>query len=136
MKLSGCLLAEIVNIYLIIRYDTISKCLFGYFALCFVAKTDSLMAMTLPNVDMPEPLEYHKYQGWRDDIAKIKSWDWNKETWFANLGLTFLVVINRILRFTYVSVYFYFVPFLAIILADLLTRSKIVIEGEFPTPAQ
>jgi len=60
MKFFACILAETVNIFLIIRYDTISKCLFGYLALCVVAKTDNLMAMTLPNTNMPEPLMYKK----------------------------------------------------------------------------
>jgi hypothetical protein len=60
MKLFGCILAESVNIYLIIRNDTVSGCLFAYFALCIVAKTDTLMAMTLPNTNMEEPLKYRK----------------------------------------------------------------------------
>ena len=134
MKLSGCVLAESAVIFLIIRYDTIGKCLFGYLALCIVAKTDNLMAMTLPNTDMPDALFYKKNLGINDDIVELKSWQWNKDTWFKNLGLTFLLVLNRIMRFTYVTVYFYFLPFLAVILADLLTRGKLEIDGDFTPP--
>jgi hypothetical protein len=74
MKLFGCILAETVNIYLIIRQDTISGCLFGYLALNIVAKCDNLMAMTLPNTDMPDALTYKKNLGIRDDIIEMKSW--------------------------------------------------------------
>jgi len=61
---------------------------------------------------------------------------WNKDTFFKNLGLTILLISNRLLRFTYVSVYFYFMPFFAIIVADLLTRNKDQIAGSFSAPAQ
>lgn len=136
MKLFGSILAETVNIYLIIRQDNISGCLFGYLALMIVAKCDSLMAMTLPNTDMPDALKYKKNLQIRDDIIELKSWVWNKDTFFKNLGLTILLISNRVLRFTYVSVYFYFMPFFAIIVADLLTRNKDLIAGSFSAPAQ
>lgn len=58
MKLSGCLIAESVNIYLTIRSDTINGCLINYLALQTVAKADMLMAMTLPSTEMKEKLSY------------------------------------------------------------------------------
>ena len=135
MKLSGCLIAESVNIYLTIRSDTINGCLINYLALQTVAKADMLMAMTLPSTEMKEKLSYQTSLGINDDFVEARSWEWTKETFFQNLGLILLVIINRVLRFVYVTVYFYFMPFFAIVAADLCTRSKVKIEGDFVVPS-
>ena len=128
-------MAESANIYLIIRQDTISGCLFGYLALLWVAKADNLMAMTLPNTEMEEEITYKKNLGVLDDLAEIKSWNWTKETFVKYVALTLLVVFNRLLRFFYVTVYFYFLPFLAIVAADIANRDKVKIEGDFVVPS-
>ena len=66
LKLFGAAGAEVGNVYLIIRYKTVSQVIGGYVALAVVAKVDNLMASTLlQNVNIGSeisstPLKYVK----------------------------------------------------------------------------
>jgi hypothetical protein len=60
MKIFGSVVAEVCNIYLLIRYTTVAKVLSGYIALNIVAKADAMMAMTLPSTYIESPLKFER----------------------------------------------------------------------------
>jgi len=94
-----------------------------------ITKIDDIMAMTITTIDIggeysADPIMYTRRQNIMGDIELIKVW-WkhnfmNAFQWFVSI--TFLI-INRVNRFVYVVVYYYFLPFAILVGIELYQPS-------------
>ena len=117
--------AEVGNVYMLVRYTTVKACVGGYVTMAILAKVDNIMALTLTNIDIggeiaEKPINYKKSRRIYDDFNLIKLWI--KEGVFNIIQLVSMfmcLVFTRALRFIYVTVYFYFLPFLCILFTEL-----------------
>ena len=124
-KLVGAMAAEIGNVYMLVRYTTVKSCVGGYVTMAILAKVDDIMALTLTNISIggeigAKPTMYKKSRRIFDDFNLVKLWI--KEGTFNIIQLVSMficLVFTRTLRFIYVTVYFYFLPFLCILFTEL-----------------
>jgi hypothetical protein len=98
--------------------------------MAILAKVDTIMALTLTNINIgkeigDKPTYYKKARRIYDDIDLVKKWFKNKTFNFIQLPCMLMILfLMRSLRFIYVSIYFYFVPFLCILFTEYALVTK------------
>ena len=129
-KLIGAMAAEIGNVYMLVRYTTVKSCVGGYVTMAILSKVDDIMALTLTNANISgdlssHPTYYRKARRVFDDLDLIKKWIKNKTFNLIQFPAMILVLLlMRGMRFVYVSIYFYFLPFLCILFTELALVTK------------
>jgi hypothetical protein len=123
-KFGGALLAEVGTAYFMLTYTSIAQVIGGYVKFSIVAKIDNIMSKTLTNVNMKgmmkeKPIMMKKKVKIYEDWKLIKKWkrqgEMNILQWAAMLTM---LVFNRVFKFLYVTVYFYFVPFIVLFIVE------------------
>lgn len=124
LKMFGALASEYGNIFNILRDQTYGQVIGGYVTMSIIAKIETIMALTLTQCDIGgdysnNPIMYRRKQNIFGDIYLVKKWikhyQMNPLQWIVML--TFLL-FNRILRFVYVVLYFYFLPFIILLFVE------------------
>ena len=129
-KFSGALLAEVGTAYFMLTYTSVAQIIGGYVKFSIVAKMDNIMAKTLTNINIgaemsAEPIMMRKKVKVYEDYKLIKKWKkQGKMNVFQWAGMLTMLVINRVLKFLYVTVYFYFVPILVLIMLEIAYNSR------------
>ena len=89
-----------------------------------IAKIEGIMALTLTQVDIggeygSNPIMYRRKQNIFGDIYLVKKWikhyHMNIFQWIIRL---LFLLLNRLLRFAYVVLYYYFLPFIILVLVE------------------
>lgn len=96
-----------------------------------VANIDNMMAATVTKQDIGgeisnNPIYFDKQQkSWRGDLQEIDDWKKDKNMgpidWIAGI---FMLIFHRVLKTFYVCGFFYFCPFLVILMINLLRQSN------------
>jgi hypothetical protein len=126
-KLFGSIMAEFGSSYLIVRSTNVATCLVSFLGMSLVATIDDIMAKTVSGANIESeiadtPIKYPKgKKSIYGDIEEVKEWlsDPNYPAVRFVLGF-FMLVLNRLMILTYIVVYFYFCPFLVILMLDYL----------------
>lgn len=120
----GALAAEYGNIFNILRDQTYGQVIGGYVTMSIIAKIEGIMALTLTQVNISgeygdNPIMYRRKQNIFGDIYLIKKWakhyHMNVFTW---IFMIIFLLFNRLLRFAYVVLYYYFLPFIVLIIVE------------------
>jgi hypothetical protein len=125
MKIIGALAAEVGNIYYISGYKTITQVIGGYVRMSIITKIDDIMAMTITTVDIggeysADPIMYTRRQNIMGDLELIKVWrKYNFMNPFQWLVSLVFLLLNRTMRFVYVVIYYYFLPFAILVGIEL-----------------
>lgn len=130
-KFFGSLMAEFGSSYLIVRSVNVATCLVSFLGMSLVATIDDIMAKTISGVNIGDeissnPIKYPRgKKSVYGDIEEVKEWlsDPNYPAFRFILGFLMLV-LNRIMTLTYIVVYFYFCPFLVILMLDYLKMKQ------------
>ena len=127
LKILGSLAAEIGNLLIIVRLTSIAAVVRGYASMAIVANADNIMAKTLQELDIGGemgsiPLYFKRMSRVYDDWEQIKEWrNERKLSCFKRIFLTINLLIYRCIRFFYICVYYYFIPFLTLCVVHLGT---------------
>jgi hypothetical protein len=92
-----------------------------------VANIDNLMALTVTNVSIGaemahNPIYFNKQQrSWKGDLQELEDWKADKNMgiidWIGGLSL---MIFHRVFKTFFIVAYFYFCPFLVLLLLDWL----------------
>jgi hypothetical protein len=126
-KAFGSIMAEFGSAYLIVRAPTVAVCLVSFLGMSLIATIDDIMAKTITGADISgeisgTPIMYEKgKKSIYGDFEEIKEWLSDPSYSAVRFVLGFIMIVfNRIMTLTYIVVYFYFCPFLVILLLDYL----------------
>ena len=131
IKFTGALLAEAGSAYLIVQASNVKGTLGAFLGMSIVANIDNYMAKTITEVNIgtemgKEKIKYTRNgESFNADWLEIQSWREN-----TNLGILdwivrlFLLAFHRVFKFFYVVAYFYFAPFLVLILNMILRDTQ------------
>ena len=123
-KFVGATATEFATIYFMVRDKTVTSVIMSYLTFTIVSRIDDIMGQTLTNVDIEaeiaaDPIKFNACHRIYDDIRTVKRWknqgDMNILQWVFMVST---LIISRVLRFIYVTVYFYFVPFIVVAIAE------------------
>ena len=106
MQLLGCIIAELLNIWLVCREDSVKDTLMNYIALGVIAEIDDIYGNSIQNDKLKDLIDCK--------IEVTNTWSSVTE---RSYGAWTVRTIYKVLRFFYISVYFYFMPFMSIILS-------------------
>lgn len=126
-KAFGSIMAEFGSSYLIVRSVNVATCLVSFLGMSLVATIDDIMAKTVSGVNIGDEISSNPIKHPRGkksiygDIEEVKEWLSNPDYPAVRFILGFImIVLNRIMTLTYIVVYFYFCPFLVILMLDYL----------------
>lgn len=94
--------------------------------LSIVAKIDNLMALTVTNFSIKaeitkNPIKYKKgAKSFAGDIDEVEDWIASGMSKVIFIPAGFVMILNRIMTLIYTCVYFYFIPFLVLLLKEYL----------------
>lgn len=124
MKTCGAIACELGN-FILMRYARSNlEIIESYVAMAIVGNAEFIISLTVNKVEMvkemnSKPVMYDVSQEFSTDKELIELWIrhdlYNFEWFYMIFGLLF----HRILRYLYVVVYFYFLPFLVIMLVEI-----------------
>lgn len=124
-KAFGSIMAEFGSSYLIVKSQNVATCLVAFLGMSLVANIDDIMAKTVTGADISgemgeKPITHQKgKKSIYGDIDEVKEWLSNPDYPAVRFVLGFImIVINRVMTLTYIVVYFYFCPFLVILMLD------------------
>ena len=130
-KAFGAIMAELGSSYLIVRSQNVQQCLVAFLGMSIVANIDNIMANTITGVNLQEeinkePIMYKRgKKSIYGDIDEVKEWLEDKNiTIFRFVASFIMIVVNRLLTLTYIVCYFYFCPFLVILMLDYLKQKQ------------
>lgn len=103
-----------------------------FLGMSVVANIDNIMALTVTDVNIgvemaKETIQYSRngQESFRGDWLEIQEWRQNPEmgifAWIAGL---FILAFHRICKVFYVVAYFYFCPFMVLLLIDSLRDTQ------------
>ena len=146
-KITGAIVSTLGCIYLIVQSETVSKCLITYTGMSIVSQIGKFMALTVTSSDISEEMfaeenhlfrhdEYSEQKNeflntqLQNDLDLVKRWWGNNEvSKFEFVFGILMIIIFRILKTIYVVAYFYFCPFLIMLLIELLKyKNPIILE--------
>ena len=126
-KITGAIVATVGSSYLICRAQTCSQCLIFFMGMSIVANIDNLMALTVTNMNISSeisnnPIYFNKSQrSWKGDLQELEDWKADKNMgvvdWIFGLAL---MIFHRTFKTFFIVAYFYFCPFLVLLLLDWL----------------
>jgi len=118
-KAIGAILTQCFSIYAMMTYKTANRAMGGFVSHALISKIDDIMAKTLTNIDIggemsKVPILYKANTKVFDDRKLVTKWlKWYKDGKMTALTLAhwlLMLFINRVCKFFYVTVYFYFTP--------------------------
>ena len=131
VKFTGAILAECGSAYLIVQASNVKGTLGAFLGMSIVANIDNYMAKTITEVNIgaemgKEKIKYPKNgESFMADWLEMKRWnDEVKMGLFNWLIRLFLLAFHRLFKLFYVVAYFYFAPFMVLILNMVLRDSQ------------
>jgi len=124
-KFTGAAMTEALTIYSLIKKEDTLAVINGYIATFLISKIGTVMAATLTHYDISgeigsRKLRFTRDTKFKDDFELIKrlktAYHMNFIQW---IGMLFTIIFNRLMRFTYIVIYFYFTPLLVIAIPQL-----------------
>ena len=121
MRLWACILTELLNIYKMGQTDAIEDIVKDFVAFGIISEIDEVIAHSFLQLDVGEELRVNSISYKKDEDFKSVS-QIVKDVWARDESTTLKVyLIARILfyaslQFFYVNIYFYFFPFLIVIM--------------------